>query len=159
MRSCSDFTWTDSSPQQHISGCTWAPSGRRLRPGCSMDQVPDQGDLRQQRKSIDIRKQNRKLVYECSKHPEHPAVINLVIFNPLLLANQQKPVSPHTELILVTISHRTDGSWCHIRPWTGIWACRRRRSGCSRGCLRRWTCRGHRGRHPPSYLPCAAEPD
>lgn len=61
LRTCSDFTWTDSSPQQHISDCTWAPSGRRLRPGCSTDQVPDQGDLRRQIKSIDIEKPKQEV--------------------------------------------------------------------------------------------------
>lgn len=42
---CSLTRW-GSSPQQHSGGCTWGPSARRWRSGCSTDQEPDQGDLR-----------------------------------------------------------------------------------------------------------------
>lgn len=40
------LTRRGSSPQQHSGGCTWAFSGRKWQSGCSMDQGPDQGDLR-----------------------------------------------------------------------------------------------------------------
>lgn len=40
------LTRRGSSPQQRSGGCTWASSARRWRSGCSLDQEPDQGDLR-----------------------------------------------------------------------------------------------------------------
>lgn len=43
-------TLTNSSPQLHISGCTLGLSGHKQRLGCSMGQVRDQADLKQQNK-------------------------------------------------------------------------------------------------------------
>lgn len=118
-------TWTNSSPQLHISGCTWGLSGHKQRPGCSMGQVRDRADLQQQNKvapninqSIKTPDKNSRFIYD----------------------------------IIVVFSYHTDDPWYHILVSSEASAARTRHNNYNMDCRCQMTCRGRRDRRRPSCL-------